>query len=622
MPGLAGVLGVGRPVPGESRASAVLDRMLAVLRHRSWYQVARHEEPGRDLALGHVHLGVLPAGPHPYVDPASGVQVFLHGELYNDEAARDPHGFVARCHARHGRDFAAFLNGSFVVVLHDPARACVLVATDRIASKPLFYWHDGARLYVAPELKALVTVPELPRTLDRSAVASFLSAGHFLNGQTLLESVRALDSGTVLTLTATGVRTHRYWEFTFAAPERDPGAEHYRAVLVDLLRTAVRRRLRNARRYGVLLSGGYDSRGILGACLAERPGAGVVTISWGTTESAPQSDCAVARRVAGQLGTEHHFLPLRPAALGDHLAEFVYLHDGLTDACRNYPEALRLFEMIRAELGVDVVLRGDECFGFSQPVCDERSMLEKYKIVPVERLRPYPTILRPDACARLSTLLVDTTRELSRRCQATDLCARQTFYYLDQRVKHYLNPLNAFKGLAVEVRTPYFDNDVLDFMERLPSARQFGKQLYRETIVSAYPALFREVATVTNLGDWDAELKTPALADFVRDGLVDAEQRLAEFLDPDALGRVVDEYFAGSPRRRSRARAAVARLRPLLVPYPALYRFTQRRYRALSQAHTGMRVPVSKILLRLLVLGLSVAMLVEGRDIRCEPQHA
>ena len=612
MPGLVGVLATAGPSAGAVPASAVLDRMLAALRHRPWYQIARYQDPTDALAIGRIDLGILSAHPHPYVDPAGHVRIFLHGELYNEEAAGDPLAFIARCYASRGLDFAAPLNGSFAIVLLDALEQRLLVATDRTASKPLFYWHDGSRLYIAPELKALLVLPDLPRTLDWAAVAGFLTAGHFLNNHTLLEGVRLIDNASVLSLTPTALRFHRYWEYSFGPPPRDLGRAHYEATLGELLGRSVRSRLRTAHRYGVLLSGGYDSRGILGAYLAERPGEPVVTLTWGTTENEPDSDCAVAARLAREVGTEHHFLRLRPSELVRHVDDFIHLHDGLTDACGNYPEALRLFEIIRAELGVQVILRGDHCFGYSQPVYDEQALFEKYNILPPGRIALYRQILRPRYLAMFSELVLQTIRELSLRCPAPDVRFREKFYYVDQRLKHYLNPLNYLKGLEVEVRSPYLDNEILDFMRQLPTTYQFGKQFYRQMIVKRYPALFRETAHVSNLGNWSAELKTSALSGLVRDRLLGGTSGLDEFIDLDALGRVMEEFLVSEPKPSS-GRDITRPLRGFLVHRPRLYRLVQRAYRGLAPHEDRNPLSVATLLFRLLILSESIGACQNGR---------
>jgi asparagine synthetase B (glutamine-hydrolysing) len=505
VPGLVGVIDTGRDRRGHA---PLLRRMCASVVHRPWYRVDGHVDAAAGLALARVHLGLLDAGPQPYVSDDRRLTVFLDGEVYDEAAAGRPLEWVAALYRRHGRDFAARMNGSFVAIVRDAAADRVLIATDRTGSRPLFYRQSGPVLYVAPELKALLVVPGLDSRLDWRAVAGFLGSGFWPNGYTPIDGVRRLDHATTLTVGGGTLQPHRYWDYRFAPDAPDRGERHYRGALAELVRVAVRRQVRSPHRYGVLLSGGYDSRGLLGCYLAERPGTTPITISWGVDEHTPGSDCWVARRLASRLGTKHRFFPLRAEALADHLDDTVYLGDGLTAACGNYPEGLDIFAAIREELGVQVLLRGDECFGWHAGAFDEATALQSVGIRALDDLPAYRTLLRPEAYHRLAALGADLLAEVSSRCSAASIHDRKDFFYLDQRLQHYLHPLNYLKTLEVEVRRPYLDNDVLDFVATLPARYRLDKALFRRTIVRMLPGLFRETARDGNLVDWQDRLAT------------------------------------------------------------------------------------------------------------------
>ena len=505
MPGLVGILEMER----ERRVDvAVFQRMTASIVHRPWYRVDAHTSPG--VALARVHGVVLDPAPQPYVTDDGRLTIFLDGEVYDDAAAGRLLPWIAETYRRHGPDFAARLNGSFTAIVLDAVESRAVIATDRTASRPLFYWQHGTTLYVAPELKALLAVPALERRLDWRAVAGFLASGFWLNGDTAVDGVRRVDHATVLTLDRDGLRSHRYWDYRLREDAPDRGERQFGEELAGLVRTAVRRRVRSAHRYGILLSGGYDSRGILGCYLAERPDAELITISWGEDEDVPGSDCWVARDVAARVGAKHHFFRLRPEALPDHLEESVYLSDGMTASCGNYPEGLTIFAKIREELGVDVLLRGDECLGWHAGPFDDRTALQSIGIHPLSDLPAYRTLLNPVQHRRLEGLADDLLAEILARCPAGGVHDRKDFLYLDQRLTYYLHPLNAFKTLEVEARRPYLDNDLLDFVTTLPLRYRLDKALFRRTVVGMFPDLFEHVARHWNLVDWHQQLGTDA----------------------------------------------------------------------------------------------------------------
>ncbi len=80
--------------------------------------------------------------------------------------------------------------------------------------------------------------------------------------RTLFENVHALDSGQTLTYRDGDLRERRYYDFTRTAvmDETEVSTEK----LASLFTEAVRRRIRPDTTNTVLLSGGFDSRLILG----------------------------------------------------------------------------------------------------------------------------------------------------------------------------------------------------------------------------------------------------------------------------------------------------------------------------------------------------------------------
>jgi asparagine synthase (glutamine-hydrolysing) len=598
MPGLVGIFDTTH----DHRIDvSVFQQMVSSLMHRKWYRTDAHTNVGAGVAIARIHHGIINPEPQPYVSDDGRVRVFLDGEVHNEEAAGQQLKWVAAAYQRHGADFPAQLNGSFAVIVLDEAESRVLIATDRTASRPLFSWHDGTTLYVAPELKALLAVPGLRQQLDWRAIAGFLASGFWLNGYTPLSGVRRVDHATVLTLSRAGLRSHRYWEYRFVEGVPDRGERYYRQTLAELVRTAVRRQVRSPHRYGVLLSGGYDSRGLLGCYLEERPNAGTVTISWGEDEQVPHSDCWVARRVAARVGVKHQFYRLRPEALTQHLHESIYLSDGMTASCDNYPEGLAVFAAIREELGVQILLRGDECMGWHSGPFDERTMLQSVGIRSLYDLTSYRRLLRPEEYRRLANLAEELLAEVSARCSAVEVQARKDFFYLDQRLKYYLHPLNYFKTLEVEVRRPYLDNDILDFVTTLPVKYRLDKALFRRTIARMFPGIFEQSARHGNLVDWHRRFATDQeLRGFVRPRLAAPSAVLAGIVATTEAARIFPDLAAA--RRRDRINTLAARLRR----YPWLHKTLSKGYHRLRERLVAERgAPITpNIIFRLLTLML------------------
>ncbi|MEI9803355.1 MAG: asparagine synthase-related protein [Pseudolabrys sp.] len=143
----------------------------------------------------------------------------------------------------------------------------LLLARDPMGPRPIFYSLQPGFLAFATEIKALWTVPDVPRVIPDVAVGYRLMAyPERPPGGTIFEGILGLPGAAVMTVTAGGaVASRRYW-----LPHADPAHEGrdeayyvatYRALLAEAVACCLRRTLQPA---ALLLSGGYDSTAIAG----------------------------------------------------------------------------------------------------------------------------------------------------------------------------------------------------------------------------------------------------------------------------------------------------------------------------------------------------------------------
>ena len=602
MPGLVGVVSLN----GDKIDSRLMPAMRNAIKHRDWYEIDDYVNARGTVAISRVNLGIINKDKQPYSTRNGQVKVFLHGEIYNDKVAHsNPLEFIYRLYEKEGLNFASSLNGSFVVVIVDEDEDVVLIANDRIAAKPLFYFNDGRALYFGPEMKSLFLVPSLKRKLDLTAVADFLTNGQFTREHTLIEHLETVDNATVLKISTGKVTRHKYWEhpfkhgFKIESKERSP--RYYQEKLDELLRKAVSRRLRTDNTYGILLSGGYDSRGILGYYLEETHDQELCTISWGREEDIANSDCAIAKRLAQKLGAQHRFYELTAEEVVANFREFILLGEGLTWS----PESYDIFHRIREQQRVDIVLRGDECFGWAGLlVHDEHTMFRTLCLRNLWNIGACQRILKPFYYRLFCELDTETIRHVSSRCNAKNLHDRKDFFYLDVRLRYYLNPLNYVKNFAVESFTPLLDYDILDFVSSLPIRYRLDKNLYRKTVIEMFPELFEEVAQRRNDIDWATSFRnSPELRRFVYKELLEGQSILNEFLDIDGLKSELDAFFATPVEPSIKARVRTGALK-LLEKSPTTYNFAHKCSYYVRKWRERIRdsLPPEQLIIRLLIL--------------------
>lgn len=169
-------------------------------------------------------------------------------------------------YARWDAALVEHLSGEFAFVLWDGRRRRLLCARDRFGVKPLYYARTPMLLAAASEMKALLTLSELPRDLDEARVADFLEGVLDDPEATFYRHIRRLPPAHVLLADDNTLTLRCYWMLDAEVPDACRDARECVRLFRETFIDAVRRRLPADATVGTMLSGGLDSASI--TCVA------------------------------------------------------------------------------------------------------------------------------------------------------------------------------------------------------------------------------------------------------------------------------------------------------------------------------------------------------------------
>lgn len=302
------------------------DRMV----HRGPDDAGLHTDPRHGVSIGVRRLAILDldGGHQPLSNEDGSVWVAFNGEIYNHEQLRDSlraagHRIVTgtdtevlvHLYEEYGEDLVHALEGMFAFAIWDQRRSRLLLARDRFGEKPLFMCeHDGSLLF-ASELSAVLAGRPQLRDLDPVAIDAFFVLGYVPGPETIIRGVRRLLPGCLATWQpGAGYAERKWWSPPLGEVSIDEPVEAIAAETERLLHESVRRRMIADVPVGVFLSGGIDST--LVAALAARDCSQrlrTFTIGYDTGSF---DETAAARRIAGELQTEHHEVILTQQDVG------------------------------------------------------------------------------------------------------------------------------------------------------------------------------------------------------------------------------------------------------------------------------------------------------------------
>ncbi len=331
---MCGISGVLELDPRRRPSREGLHRMAEVLSHRGPDEEGFYE--CGPVAFAHRRLSIidLAGGQQPMETPDGQVCVSYNGEIYNypelkTELEQRGHVFRTRSdtevllalYVHEGLEAFARLNGMFACAFWDRRASRLVLVRDRLGKKPLFYYRDAQRVLFASEIKALLAFGGVERTVNLRALHEYLAYGYIVGEQAILEGVHRVEPGETVVVHAGHVSCRPYWRLRFEPSPRPPGEAEATEQASRLLRQAVRRRMISDVPLGAFLSGGLDSSTVV-ALMAELSSRPVKTFSIGFEET-DYSELEDARRVARHLGTDHHEMIVKPAAL-DVLPDLVW----------------------------------------------------------------------------------------------------------------------------------------------------------------------------------------------------------------------------------------------------------------------------------------------------------
>jgi asparagine synthase (glutamine-hydrolysing) len=337
------------------------------------------------VGLGMRRLSIVDVagGQQPVCNEDRTVWVVFNGEIYNYRELRrrlEHQGHVFRTssdtetivhlYEQLGPQCVEQLRGMFALAVWDERQQQILLARDRLGIKPLYYAERCGELVFASELKPILQLSHIDRTLNWEAVGHLFTFLATSPAQSIVDGVRKLEPARrAVARRGQSLRLERYWDVAFEPDERSTEDELVEQ-LRELLRDSVREHQVGEVPVGAFLSGGIDSSAVVAAMASMNP-TRVKTFSVGFREQV-YDESNHAQRIASLHDTEHHHLVVEPdvVSMVEDLAWYLDEPFGDTSAIPTYMVSKLAAEHVKVVLTGD---GGDELFaGYDKYVVEDR----------------------------------------------------------------------------------------------------------------------------------------------------------------------------------------------------------------------------------------------------------
>jgi asparagine synthase (glutamine-hydrolysing) len=559
--------------------------------------------PGVGLAMRRLSIIDRSGGHQPLSNEDGSLWIVFNGEIYNFAEIRrsleaSGHHFVTtsdtevivHAYEEFGEKCLHLFNGMFAFTLWDANAGEIFIARDRLGVKPLYYSELDGTFYFASEIKALMKVPELGRTIDPEALDDVLTYRHVQAPRTIFKSVRALLPGHFLKVGARGIRSERYWNLPHPSKPGNWTEEEAKERLRSLLEDSVRLRLISEVPLGAFLSGGLDSSTVVALMsrMMNKPvktfTVGFEGIDSGKNENR-YDERRYARVISEHFHTEHHEVVMSPngAELLPRLAWF--LDEPLADAAV-IPTYL-MSDFARKHVTVALAGEGaDELFGGYPKYRLEKLADRLHRLGAGKWLRllnrlpgqfPYAGALRkialhapgrwvawdrictPDLRAELVRngkaeigTGDDETKILSYLPKERPEDSLANLIYLDLQIRlpnDLLMKVDKMSmAVSLEARVPFLDYRIVEFACELPTSLKVGLYAGKRILRRAMSDLLPENILRRPKHGFSVPVSSwlrRELRPFIEEVLNDASIENGKVFDPRTIRRILDEHQSG-----------------------------------------------------------------------------
>ena len=420
------------------------------------------------------------------------------------------------------------LSGHFQLVIYfKESKKCYIIC-DKISTHPVYYVETDAFITFSPEPLAFTALGKhnWRPSIRTESVFEFMASGYLWGDGCFLNEIKRLGPGQYICLEQDGMKISSYWKMTFVPDKKTDQSlttELFEAIQKGIYNLPKGRKI-------LTLSGGYDSRALLGFLNTRGEQLNTVSYSFGSKENKGM-DIDVGAYYADKAGISHsHFVSStdEPSRLMSDINSAIEATGG-----ENY---LSIFQ--DAFLGTDFyrnlaksydyMLRGDEVWGWGDLPANYDMAFWESRLFNLNEILHPKKIMKPDILNSGIKYIERKRQGFIEECGDPDISANdlKDYLYWRHREARLLQNMAYFRRCYIPHFAPFLFDRTLSVIRRTPSRLRIQKRLFMKMGKEMFPKLFADNKAISphssDVNNFSFIYKNKKYRSFIRGALLES----------------------------------------------------------------------------------------------------
>ena len=222
-------------------------------------------------------------------------------------------------------EITGYLKGNYAFAIWDRSQKKLTIGTDRYGFEFVYYHADENLFLFSSEIRPILNVLKEKPEADIDSICDIHNFNAIFGTKTPFKEIHLIPHAAICRPGKDGINVKQYWDYPMEVEHSEDSEDKLMQRSKELIRNAARNSVKNTKNFGIMLSGGLDSR-LLAAVLKEISEDFIAfSFQWGGLN---KHENRIAKQIASELDIRLLYFPRPQINTIDFINDYSILSGG------------------------------------------------------------------------------------------------------------------------------------------------------------------------------------------------------------------------------------------------------------------------------------------------------